>query len=285
MSGRSLVVYEECHPQCKENNPAVHKTFLNRLKQMFPASVKPIIVTDAGFRAEWFNHILFLDWDFVGRVRNRNLVLLNNESCWRLSQTMFSQATGKPNCIGEGLLTKSSKVPVSFILYKAADKNRHKLNRSKKRSNTGKSNEYSKTNKEPWVLVTSLSADKTNAIHIVNIYRQRMRIEENFRDTKCPHYGLGLKKSLTRTTARMSILLLIAAIATFAAWIAGVFTTFIGKATDFQAHSAKVKSALSKVYLGREAIKRGFSITKKQLRMTLQLMYQINLNILKEADL
>jgi hypothetical protein len=83
-----------------------------------------------------------------------------------------------------------------------------------------------------------------------------MRIEENFRDSKCPHYGLGLKNSLTRTPKRMAILLLIAAIATFAAWLAGLISTLIGKARDFQAHSAKFTRSLSMVYLGREIIKK-----------------------------
>jgi len=104
--------------------------------------------------------------------------------------------------------------------------------------------------------VTSLPLTEDVAKKTVNIYRQRMRIEENFRDTKCPHYGLGHKNSLSRSTVRMTVLLLIAAIATFASWIAGVFTTYIGKATDFQAHSAKFKSALSKVFLGGRPLKK-----------------------------
>jgi hypothetical protein len=92
-----------------------------------------------------------------------------------------------------------------------------------------------------------------------------MRIEENFRDTKCPHYGLGLKASLTRTPERMAILLLIAAIATWAAWLAGINTLLTGKASDFQAHSAKFTHSLSIVYLCREALKKQMLITHDQL--------------------
>jgi hypothetical protein len=40
----------------------------------------------------------------------------------------------------------------------------------------------------------------------VNIYRQRMRIEENIRDTKWLNYGLGLKNSLSRSPERLDIL-------------------------------------------------------------------------------
>lgn len=60
------------------------------------------------------------------------------------------------------------------------------------------SKRHSKAAKEPWLLVTSLLQSRENPKHIVRMYRQRMRIEENFKDRKCPHYGLGLKDSLTK---------------------------------------------------------------------------------------
>ena len=56
------------------------------------------------------------------------------------------------------------------------------------------------------------------------------------------------KKSLSKSSARLGILLLIAAIATFAAWLAGLETKSRGKAADFQAHSAKVTYSLSTVF-------------------------------------
>jgi hypothetical protein len=132
--------------------------------------------------------------------------------------------------------------------------------------------------KEPWVLVSSLTQAQDNPNHIVNIYRQRMRIEENFRDTKCPHYGLGLRDSLTRTPERMAILLLIAAIATFAAWLAGISTMNQGKATDFQAHSAKFTTSLSIVYLGREVIKKQFHFSNSELILAKDLLLQMVVN-------
>ena len=85
-----------------------------------------------------------------------------------------------------------------------------------------------------------------------------MRIEENIRDTKSPHYGFGLKDSITRSAQRMNILLLIAAIVTLIAWLAGLITKYRGKAAHFQAHSAKFTSALSPVFLGRRAIKKRY---------------------------
>lgn len=110
--------------------------------------------------------------------------------------------------------------------------------------------------------MTSLKEAQLNTAIIVTIYRQRMRIEENIRDSKCPHYGLGLKNSLTRSSQRMNILLLIAAIATFATWLSGLYIKSIGKAADFQAHSAKFTSALSYVFLGRGALKKNIPMSQ-----------------------
>lgn len=164
------------------------------------------------------------------------------------------------------------------MLYKDKSKNRHKRNLNKKISASGKSKLHSKAAKEPWLLVTSLSQARSNPNHCVNIYRQRMRIEENFRDTKCPHYGLGLKNSLTRTPERMAILLLIAAIATFAAWIAGISSIQQGSAADFQAHSARFTKSLSIVYLGREVIKKQFIFSNEELIHATQKLLQLVIN-------
>lgn len=274
MSGRSIVIYEECHPKTKENNHATHKAFLNHLKAILPVSSKPVIVTDAGFRAPWFAYVRKLGWDFVGRLRNKNLIYLKNANDWQLSKTLFALASSTPICLSHGQLTKEQQVPAHFVLYQGPSKNRHKLNHNKTQSRSGKSKRYSTASKEPWLLATSLPITPDIAKQTVTIYQQRMRIEENFRDTKCPYYGLGLKRSLSRSPQRMGVLLLIAAIATFAAWLAGIFTAFTGKAADFQAHSAKVTNALSTVYLGREALKRKFPITKKQFDKALLILQQ-----------
>jgi hypothetical protein len=275
VSGRSIVLYEECHPNKKENNHTVHKQFLNNLKSILPPCDTPVIVTDAGFRAPWFIAVRQMGWHFVGRLRNKNLVLIDGVLDWQLSSSLFEQATGKPSHVGHARLTEKEQVPVHMVLYKGKSKNRHKRNLNQTISSCGMSKRYSKAAKEPWLLVTSLAQAQDNPNHIVNIYRQRMRIEENFRDSKCPHYGLGLKKSLTKAPERMEILLLIAAIATLAAWLAGLVTTLSSKAADFQAHSAKFTRSLSMVYLGREAIRKQLIISNEQLLIAYDLLIKM----------
>jgi hypothetical protein len=272
MQGRSIIIYEECHPKKKENNHATHKAFLNQLKRILGSSVKPVIVTDAGFRAPWFAYVRRIGWDFVGRLRNKNAIKFNNASDWILSKSLYGKATGTPQYLGEGILTEKEKVAAHFILYKEKPKNRTHKARSRRSGNTKR---YIKANKEPWLLVTSLTATDIEK-QTVNIYRQRMRIEENIRDTKCTRYGFGLKESRSRSTERMKILLLIAAIATFACWLAGIFMREKGNDSAFQAQSSKHKGVLSIVYLGREALKEGIRIGKRQFEKLLQLLFDIN---------
>ncbi len=109
-----------------------------------------------------------LGWHFVGRLRNKNLVLLEETEKWQLSSSFFQQATGRPTHFGHALLTEKEQVPVHIVLYKG--KNRHKRNLNKKISASGKSKRYSNAAKDPWVLVTSLPQARDNPVHIVNIY-------------------------------------------------------------------------------------------------------------------
>ena len=83
----------------------------------------------------------------------------------------------------------------------------------------------------------------------------------------------------------MQVLLLIAAIASYAAWVVGLFVTSQGAAQDYQAHSAKVRTSLSKIYLGCEALKKQIAIpwsgflhasqALAQLVVTVQLMVEL----------
>ena len=285
MKGRSIVLYEEPHTKQGENNHSVHKTFLNNLKSILPDGIKPIIVTDAGFRALWFAHVRSLGWNFVGRLRNKNAILLEGEKQWQLSHTLFQQATGKPKYTGHALLTEKGKVPVEVVLYKAISKNRHKLNKNGKPSKSGKSKIYSKAYKEPWVLVTSLSSVKEKPSIAVNIYKQRIRIEENFRDTKCKRYGFGLDESLSQSPRRFRILLLIVAIANFAAWLSGLFTKDKGRSSHFQAQSASNTNAISIVFLGKRALKKGFRIGRRQFEFLLKSLANVNVTAQLETGL
>ncbi|MEI8707209.1 transposase [Pseudoalteromonas sp. B62] len=56
----------------------------------------------------------------------------------------------------------------------------------------------------------------------VNLYSQRMQIEENFRDTKNNKLGIGLECANSRSVNRFDNLLLIAALILYLLWCIGV---------------------------------------------------------------
>ena len=71
--------------------------------------------------------------------------------------------------------------------------------------------------REPWLLAASHSLSTLKASQIAAIYAKRMQIELAFRDMKSHRYGCASEDSLTRKGRRLEILLLIHALAGFAA--------------------------------------------------------------------
>jgi len=278
MTGRSIVLYEEVHPKKLENNHKVHKNFLKTLQSILPPGTMPIIVTDAGFRAPWFRAVLALGWHFVGRLRSRNSVQMLGSNRWQLSSSFYVKASDTPIDIGEGILTPKSKVFCQFIIYKEPKKNREKLNKNKNKSKSRESIKYAKGNAEPWLIVTSIEQSKERAFKAINIYKKRMQIEENIRDTKS-QYGFRLNESLTRTPERMGILLLIAAVASLICWLAGILAKKWQLGPKFQAASSKFTSKLSMVFLGKEVLKTKIKMTKKDLLLALQILRAIALQM------
>lgn len=82
---------------------------------------------------------------------------------------------------------------------------------------------WAKNMKEPWCLATSRS--DMDATGIVKLYGRRFTIEESFRDTKDPRFGLGLSATRVGRTDRRDRLLLIGA-------LAQVLLTMLGAASE-----------------------------------------------------
>ena len=97
----------------------------------------------------------------------------------------------------------------------------------------------------------------TNAKQAMDLYATRMQIEQSFRDLKNPRHGFGLRYSRSTKPERVAILLLIAALATFAQWLAGL----IAKAQEwtrlYQANTEKQRRTLSIVFVGRRVLQEG----------------------------
>ena len=75
--------------------------------------------------------------------------------------------------------------------------------------------------KEIWLLVAGIQLANLSAKKLGRLYRQRMQIEENFRDVKSQHFGEGLECSRSRGVGRFTVLVLIASLAAFVLWLLG----------------------------------------------------------------
>ncbi|SNV52825.1 Transposase, IS4-like [Legionella lansingensis] len=119
--------------------------------------------------------------------------------------------------IDELLVAKTNPIKAHCYSYKHILKGRKKYGRIKRDQVAIKA---SKGYREPWILVSSLNRqDKPGKI--IQIYKQRMTIEENFRDTKSPQFGFGLKENVCHTPERLSAWLLLVALATLIAFYVG----------------------------------------------------------------
>ena len=213
VEGRSLTLYEQAHPQRNLGNPRVHREFLRRLARILPVGCRPILMTDAGFHAPWFKAVADRGWEFIGRIRGRNQLYLNDSQNWTAARELYARAGPAACALGLGQYAHSNPVPVRALLAKRPSKARHGLNIYGKKRRSRSSTKASRSAREPWLLVCSPSLGHLQPQGIVALYAQRMRIEQSFRDTKNLRWGLGLEVSRSRGRLRMEMLLLIAHLA------------------------------------------------------------------------
>lgn len=253
VGGRSLTVYEEVHTVETKEKRRTHGYFLQRLKGLLPADCRPIIVTDAGFRAPWFLQVESLNWDWVGRIRNRTMLSLNEED-WLPCKTLYEDATTRPKSLGTVALRRSNPMTCQAVIYKAKVKGRHQLNCDGKRSMRHQSEQHAQRGKEPWLLGTSLPVTSKLAKKVVGLYSSRMEIEEAFRDLKSRRYGIGYEYNRTRDLERLQILLLLGSLALMVIWLMGKATELTQQHRQYQANSIRDRKVLSTIFLGRKVL-------------------------------
>lgn len=262
-TGRALTLYEEIHPEKKYTNARVHARFLMKLKSLFADDVKPIIVTDAGFHNSWFNMVLGLGWDYIGRVRGNKTYRFLNQVEWAPITSLFPDASATPACLGEIELCKDNTFKTTLYRYKSPEKGRHRKTKRGNILQNSQSKKHAKANKEPWLLVSSLEKNHICAKKVIKIYSCRMQIEEGFRDLKSTKYGFGFEHVNTTHIYRLNIFFLIAMLAAFLAWIIGFLAESMNLQAQYQANSTKDRRVLSLFYLGYRIILRGKNKMKK----------------------
>lgn len=214
VGGRTLTICERIYPIEELNAPRAQRAFLEVLAQIIPVGKRPIIVSDAGFRSDWFRAVAARAWDYVGRLRN-NTKVRQGHRAWRPCNTLFSGATGAAQALGPWDMVQGRPWPCFFVRIRRNPRKRGARGPSRGRT----IEKIRKREREPWLLATSLSPQRASATQIVAIYGKRMQIELAFRDLKSHRFGMGFEDSLSRVPKRLAVLLLIHAMVVFAAWL------------------------------------------------------------------
>jgi len=254
MGGRALTLYEKAYPESELNSEAAHQHLLDCLEKCLPVDYQPIILSDAIFRTPWFKAIEEKGWYWLGRVRG-NVSLSADKTTWFSCKEWFKQATNEAQTIANIYYGKSVQFHCQAVLYKGQPKGRQKNKKRGGPSQCTTAKYQQKKAKEPWLLVFNLPPRlAANATKVVKLYKQRMQIEENFRDTKNARVGISLAYANSRSAERFDNLLLIAALILFVLWCAGYAASALKHDRALQANTETKRRVLSYVYIGREVI-------------------------------
>lgn len=252
--GRAITIYDQVEykdrPKKEFNNS--HDQFVENLSKIFPENCKPIIVSDAAFIAKWFKRIEAKGWYWVGRLRGLVKMREPGADNWTTCQEMFTKATFTPQDLGEHTLSKKNPLSCHLYIYKNKKKGRKCKNKDGSIKKINVKKDYSRCNKEPWLLASNLPKSTQVAKKVVRCYQMRMQIEETFRDVKNHRYGIGIRETLSTTKERIAVLLLIGALALLVYGILGRVGYQSGMQMSFQASTIKNKRVLSFWFLGQQ---------------------------------
>lgn len=273
VGGRALPLYEEVHPRC--HHPDDHRRFLDHLAGLLPEACQPVLVTDAGFRSPWFQAVASRGWFYVGRLRNRHLARTPKESDWFPIQTLYPQATATPKRLGELWLSRTAPWQTCAYLYRQSPTGRHRLTVHGQRRCNAHSEKHARREREPWLLVSNLPPRRHLARQVVALYRDRMTIEEGFRDLKATRHGFALRNNLGRNAERLAILLLIAAFAIFVLWLTGLVGIARKLDRGLQANTEQRRRVLSVFFIGTRLLYQRLRFHAAEIRHALNALQNV----------
>lgn len=273
LGGRALPVYEEVHE--RYHHPSDVRAFLSHLAQVLPEGCTPILVTDAGFRGPWFKAVQARGWYYVGRVRNRDYACFPADSAWFPAKQLYQHASSTPRALGELCLTRSAPWATRAYLYRKRRAGRHRLTARGVRKHDGPSEKHARREREPWLLVSNLRPRPHLARRVVAIYRDRMSIEEAFRDLKAPRHGFAFRHNLGRNANRVANLLLIAALASLALWLTGVVGIERRLDRGLQANTERRRRVLSIPFIGKRLIAQRLPIDPHEIQQALHHLQRV----------
>lgn len=271
--GRSLAIYEEVYRRGHMDKAKTIKTVLANLAQILPPGSVPVLVMDAGFRNPWFKAIEQHGWHWVARIRGKVCYQKHLDKDWQACQALHGTAKAIARRIGDVQLAKTNPHGCTLHLYKSqsTDSKRHQRRVASRDANVLKAKRRAK---EPWVLASSRSLSELSSQEIVVIYKQRMKIEESFRDTKS-HMGWRFEEMRSYLTHKIENVLIVAAVALFALTVIGSYAESQQMQKDYQANTETKRRVLSVLTLGWNVVRNRLSFRLALMRQALQDMMKV----------
>lgn len=246
--GRGLTVYQQVYPAAKQGNRRAEAALLNALAQWIPKDSAVVVVTDAGFRIPWFKRVEKHGWGWIGRIRGRSKMRIG-EGLWQEAMQWGHNACTKAQRQSDCQLTTHNRLPCDLVRVWRKRTGRKPYRRPGSGAICKARLEAKRSAREPWVLAHSTGLRSLRADEIVALYARRMQIEENFRDTKSLHFGMGMEIGRSRSALRLQALLLIGTLAAFLLWHIGQIAEAEGLHRKFMATTRKTRE-LSLITLG-----------------------------------
>ena len=219
-AGRALPVYQQVYPMQQLGSPQAERALLQTLRRWVPAGIGVTVLTDAGFRRPWFIEVEKLGWTWIGRIRQG--VSLSSDRChWLPVSGWFAQARPQARRIPGCWLTRKTPLPCAVVLARRPRRGRQQWGAQGQPCSTKAAREARLREREPWLLAHSPELCSHRADEIVAFYARRMQIEESFRDSKSPIFGMGFRIGRSRSAQRLQALLLIATLSAFMLWHIG----------------------------------------------------------------
>ena len=272
VAGRAVALYSEVHSEKELGNPTVEEAFLDGLANALPKGVQAILITDAGFRNPWFAAVRRRGWHYLGRLQGN--VLLESEQAWQRVDRLVSGKRHRDLGVVPVAKTLKRRAEHRVVLAKATKPKRQKRGHYLERPNQQSRQKARQRASANCVLASSMTSKTAN--ELVCLYRKRMEIEEMFRDIKNSRYGWALEFARTRSAQRYEILLLLAALATFALLLFGLAAEKQGIHRRYQANTTSARRVLSCLVLARAMLARGDTelLTLQQCRNAIADIYR-----------
>lgn len=159
------------------------------------------------------------------------------------------------------------------MLIRKVKKQGHSLTLKGKKRQSKRNNIHVKRESEPWLLVASLTLKSRTPKQIVKIYTTRMQIEEDFRDCKSVHYGLGLSQNIRISQDRRSVLCLIAACTIYVLWCVGVAGKQTVTTKQVRVNSSSKRESYSVIFLARLLLsQKSFQLPERNIKDALNII-------------